>query len=562
MRVHKPRFDNGERNIGITQKTRFLHRCSRRMLAAAVCLVTVLSTGVGMSFSSQANAVDAADSVDATGESNSLTKTQFDQFYHYQASQGFMNDIQTIWKGSDGYYHFMYLQNANYRHDDDGTVWYHVKTKDFVHYTNVGVSIPKFNGVWYWMATGSVITNENGFYGDLSKTDLVAYFTSYIDGVQKQFVAYSKNGGRTFEPYRDAAIMSAPDASSNFRDPYISYDARSKTLMMYLAEGDRIGTYSSKDGVAFTEVGDTMLDAEALGGKDLGTIECPNIKTLYDPQTGERKTILFFGANGYQYGQTTGTYYMVGHLDGKNVFVPEQQPKRVDDGSDYYGANFMQQGDAALISLAWMGNWGYSDKTIADENGTAYRLGSLSLAHRLKLRGQAGNYTLDNTFVEPSSLYARAVKGTAYGSRSHRQLLDVTRSTSQNAVLRFSTVSGESRLGGDITVSLTHKDASETIEYSAATGDYSVSRTTTRIQDSGGVYEYTKKITANSGIASPATLTFHIIQDQSSVEFFVQGSGKSYSMARYTTDSKSKITVSSNASVKLSYSLNDIVRSR
>ena len=56
------------------------------------------------------------------------------------------------------------------------------------------------------------------------------------------------------------------------------------------------------------------MNSGALNGKDLGLIECPNLKTMCDTTTGTTKTVMFFGANGYNYGQTSGSYYMVGTL--------------------------------------------------------------------------------------------------------------------------------------------------------------------------------------------------------------------------------------------------------
>ena len=54
---------------------------------------------------------------------------------------------------------------------------------------------------------------------------------------------------------------------------------------------------------------------------------------------------------------------MVGHLDDNGVFVAEQQPKRVDDGSDYYASNYFQTSDNTnILSIGWLGNWEYSCK--------------------------------------------------------------------------------------------------------------------------------------------------------------------------------------------------------
>lgn len=40
-----------------------------------------------------------------TASASTLTSQEFQPVNHYQPKAGFMNDIQTIWKGTDGYIH-------------------------------------------------------------------------------------------------------------------------------------------------------------------------------------------------------------------------------------------------------------------------------------------------------------------------------------------------------------------------------------------------------------------------------------------------------------------------
>lgn len=109
------------------------------------------------------------------------TSTEYQQINHYNTSAGFMNDIQTLFKGADGYFHLYYLLNSNYKSDNDGTEWYHVRTKDWEHFEDQGVAIPKFTHGWSAVATGSVIDNASGFFKDLPTATIVAYFTSYTE---------------------------------------------------------------------------------------------------------------------------------------------------------------------------------------------------------------------------------------------------------------------------------------------------------------------------------------------------------------------------------------------
>lgn len=496
-------------------------------------------------------------------KADNLTASQFEQGYHYNVPRGFMNDVQTIWKGQDGYYHLLYLYNPQYKHTGDGTVWYHVKTRDFIHYENVGISIPKFNGVWYSMATGSVIHNTNHFFKDLPSSALIAYFTSYIDGVQQQFVAYSTDEGQSFTPYKKTPIMSAKSTTSDARDPYMRYNSKTSKLNMYLAEGDKVGVYESDNGVDFKYIGATSLNQAALLGKDLGTIECPNLKQIYDPDTKELKTVLFFGANGYRYGQTTGSYYMVGHLEENGIFIAEQQPKRVDDGSDYYGANYMQVDADSIISVSWLGNWGYSAACICDEYGECNKLGSLSCAHQLTLSGTSGDYTVANKIIEPTALFSNTVSGNrkvndVEKNEGYAQLLDLKRWSRQNIYLQFSNNDITKSVNKHIRINLKQADAWVRIDYNADNGAYMVSRASERLKDTTAKSNYEKAYVEASGVISPHDLKLHLIEDQSSLEFYFEGQNKTYSLLKYSTNSSTKINVETNGNNNLFYSLDNI----
>ncbi|MEB3363866.1 hypothetical protein SDC49_09330 [Lactobacillus sp. R2/2] len=94
---------------------------------------------------------------------------------------------------------------------------------------------------------------------------------------------------------------------------------------------------------------------------------------------GETKQVLFFGAKAPQAKQTTGTYYIVGHLDDKGMFTPETEAKRLDQGTDYYGANFsgnydLEKADDSLISMGWIGNWNYTNSGIKANQEDFYQI--------------------------------------------------------------------------------------------------------------------------------------------------------------------------------------------
>ena len=139
---------------------------------------------------------------------------------------------------------------------------------------------------------------------------------------------------------------------------------------MYVAEGNALGVYQSQDGINWTKEdskGDSKILPETFfkgrNWQDNAPIECPVLKAMTTTD-GQDKQVLFFGAKDTASGETTGTYYTVGHLDGNGLFIADTGTKRLDQGSDYYGANFtgsnrIEESNHNLISLGWVGNWNY-----------------------------------------------------------------------------------------------------------------------------------------------------------------------------------------------------------
>ncbi|WP_019321388.1 glycoside hydrolase family 32 protein [Streptococcus mutans] len=485
----------------------------------------------------------------------SSESAEYQQTNHYNTPKGFMNDIQTIFKGSDGYYHMYYLLNSNYKLANDGTEWYHVRTKDWEHFENLGIAIPKFVNGWSAVATGSIFQNSNQFFKDLPTSAIVAYFTSYTDTGQHQYVAYSLDNGSSYQPYNNGKpVMTSQTKEQNARDPYIWYNSNSKRLMMYLAEGDKIGIYASSDGKNWAYQGATVLNQYTLGGKDLGLVECPNLKTFYDSATNTTKHVLFFGANGYQYGSTTGTYYMVGHLDTQGNFVPEQNAERLDQGSDYYGANFYQESDCVVKSIAWMGNWDYLQGQILDDQGQESKhLGSVSSARDITMVKRDDKYVLEsylknnNSRTNTVSYQSNADTAKLADDGYHKTLLSVSRWHSQELSLKFQ--ANAATLNGHIRLIFKQADAQVSLDYNTDNGYYEVKRTSSKIIGSQKV-NYERSYVVDSHWNRQKELNIYLVADKSSLEFALPN-GQTYSMVKLSTASDMDIVIETSGSNRL-----------
>ena len=350
--------------------------------------------------------------------------------YHIHNAQGWSNDVQTITQNPDGSYNIYFLHSvdgATNPFGPNGQDWEHVTTKDWIHFSDEGISINSHGtnnpNSWKSAWTGSVITN-NGDIAGVPKGAEVAYFSglSKKDGSQNIWGAWSDDGGKTFtHALNDGAPVlawnqaGASDKKDQERDADVIY--WNNELLMYCAEGDQLGVYKSTDGVHWTKA-DPSGQSKVLGStffKGLNwtsadiPVECPQIRTMKTPN-GQTKTVLFYGTKGASDNpaQTTGTYYIVGHLNQNGLFVPETNARRLDLGSDYYGTNVngndsLNDAHSSLIGLGWVGNWNYTSQGVYNnQNAHQYP------ADKSQLENHLGAYTLPRTLVLGNNLQISA----------------------------------------------------------------------------------------------------------------------------------------------------------
>lgn len=350
---------------------------------------------------------------------DSLTETAHTPVYHLETSQGWSNDLQTInWNEKGGYYDIYFLHSvdgATNAFGPHGQNWSHCTTKDFVHFSNqndaissnVDNSMSSNEQSWKSAWTGSVVQNQGNIAG-VPKGDYVAYFSGLkkSDGSQNIWAAWSDDNGRTFShvlnngnPVLPYNASFASNDKDNERDAYVCY--WNGKILMYCAEGDKLGVYQSKDGVNWSKAdpagASKVLPSTFMKGVNWTDankpIECPCLKMMTTPN-GQTKAVLFYGDKTPQDGQTTGTYYVVGHLDQNGLFAADSDAKRLDLGSDYYGSNFsgtddLNKPNSSIDTIGWVGNWSYTSNGVHNsQDGTGPytgRLGSYTLPRKLTL---------------------------------------------------------------------------------------------------------------------------------------------------------------------------------
>ncbi|OAK93637.1 hypothetical protein IQ06DRAFT_298968 [Phaeosphaeriaceae sp. SRC1lsM3a] len=290
--------------------------------------------------------------------------------YHITPESKWLNDPQRpFFLG--GEWHLYYLYNSDWDKSNPGaggTEWYHVTSVDMVQWTRRGVAIRKYqrnpgSGVYLGdIETGSAVidtANSAGFGRDA----VVAVLTQMQDGIQQQSLFYSQDNGYTFTSFDGNPVMPSPDpgAKPAFRDPKIIWDDKAGHWVTSMAEGSKIGFYTSADLKTWTYVsGFSPIDS----GVDLGTLECPDLYQIdLDGNSMSRVWILAVGANGYRYGKTVGTVYWAGKWDGTQFTPTTSFPQWMDEGPDFYATVSWENPNDKYGSryvIGWMNNWEYA----------------------------------------------------------------------------------------------------------------------------------------------------------------------------------------------------------
>ena len=509
--------------------------------------------------------------------------------YHLTTKDGWSNDLQSIvWNEKGRYYdlYFLHSQTADDPNEAGHQNWYHTTTKDFVHFTEQNEALvadgPEAPFTWSSAWTGTVLVN-NGQIAGVPKGAYVAYFSGlqkHDGGSQNIWAAWSDDNGKTFKhvlnnasPVIDHSWDFTSKNKVDERDPAVVY--WNNKMLMYVAEGDAIGVYQSTDGIHWSKAdknGESKVMPytymRGLNTEGHMPVECPVLRSMKMPN-GQVKQVLFFGAKAPKEGQTTGTYYVVGHLDKNGLFAAETKAKRLDQGSDYYGANFsgssnLGKPDTNITTMGWIGNWSYTANGVHNDQDAnsefTKHLGSYSLARDIKL---------DNNM----NLSQRPIYGVKKNSKT---MLNVTKDNPQNLARRLTTrgrdtngpvynlydipnleanklydLSFYNRNGlykGRVYIDIWQGKDYVRINYDPSNGNYVVNSYAGEL-DKGrngqgassfyfdGLLGNGNGYLNNSGVKNVKNFNLQVFTDKNSVELFFPN-GQSYTIARFSSSDK------------------------
>ncbi|WP_260982518.1 glycoside hydrolase family 32 protein [Arthrobacter sp. U41] len=313
--------------------------------------------------------------------------SRFRPSYHITPGKNWMNDPQRPIL-VDGLWHYYYLYNAGYP-QENGTEWYHLTSTDLVHWKDEGVAIAKYKNGLGDIETGSAVVDHENSAG-FGAGAVIAVMTQQDQGIQRQSLFYSTDNGYSFAEYEKNPIMENP-GQPHWRDPKIIRDEAHGQWVMALAEGGKIGMYTSTDLKAWQY-------ASGIERTGLGTLECPELFQLdLDGDPSKRTWVLAASANGSEEGFTTGVAYWTGTWDGTRFTATDEAHQWLDAGSDFYAAVTWDdprltesQRMSSRHAIGWMNNWAYARQLPTED----WHGGADSMVRDISLKTIGGKPTL------------------------------------------------------------------------------------------------------------------------------------------------------------------------
>ncbi|MFF9901704.1 glycoside hydrolase family 32 protein, partial [Streptomyces longispororuber] len=190
--------------------------------------------------------------------------------YHFTVSDQWKNDPQRpVW--IDGEYLYYYLYNADYLTGGttSGTAWRLATSTDLVRFHDQGVAVPKDttpNGD-VWSGCAVVDTDDTAGFGAGAVIVLATMEPDENTNSQAQYLYYSTDGGRTFQPHGTGPVLPNPGVK-DFRDPKVIRDEERARWVMALTENTKVGIYHSDDLKQWTYAGGFVKEG-------IGVLECP-----------------------------------------------------------------------------------------------------------------------------------------------------------------------------------------------------------------------------------------------------------------------------------------------
>lgn len=261
--------------------------------------------------------------------------------FHIAPPHGLLNDPNGLFE-KDGVYHIFYQWFPlgpvhGLKH------WYHLTTKDFIHFKDCGVGIaPENDFDFLGCYSGMTFEKEDIFYTGIDSNNLpaVCYARISKDRIEKKGVIVPLNYDIT---------------TVNFRDPFV-FKKEDYYLMLVGGENPEnkgiIPVYKSFNKFDYNYIGNLKLKDYPFGYM----LECPNYFEK------EEKGILFFSPQGiespnkYDFRNVFSVIYMIGNTINDSLEFDAKNIYEMDKGFDFYAPQIFKDEKGRDILYAWLGN--------------------------------------------------------------------------------------------------------------------------------------------------------------------------------------------------------------
>jgi len=327
---------------------------------------------------------------------------QYRPQFHFSPKTSWMNDPNGLVFHKDQYHLF-------YQYYPDSTVWGpmhwgHATSRDLTHWNHEPIALYP-DSLGYIFSGSAVIDHQNtSGLGTEENPAMVAVFTYHnMDGerggrtdFQTQGIAYSLDGGLTWEKYKDNPVIDNPGIK-DFRDPKVFWHEPSQKWILVLVAGDHAQIYQSFNLIDWTFASSFGHDQGAHGG----VWECPDLFALTTDQ-GTQKWVLSVSINPGGPNGGSATQYFVGEFDGTSFSTDQKDIKWLDQGRDNYaGVTYNDAPNNDRVLIGWMSNWDYAQVT-----PTAPWRSAMTLARKLELKVEDANFFLVQKPILDSALIA------------------------------------------------------------------------------------------------------------------------------------------------------------
>lgn len=293
------------------------------------------------------------------------TTTKEDPFYpcwHIAPNCGLLNDPCGLHQ-RDGLHHIFYQWFPagpvhGLKH------WYHLTTKDFIHFTDKGIALlPENSFDSHGCYTGMTLNTPEG---------ASVYYTGIEGEAQIPSICIGNFDGEHITGCRKIIGREPSVSTMNFRDPCVFLRDGSYFMLVGAENPGHKGTlllYSAKEPDCFRLEGNVDLGDYPFGYM----LECPNYFEIMG------KGILFFspmgieGGNRYDFRNVFSVVYAAGEpLDVENRRFSYGNFYEMDKGFDFYAPQTYLDEHGRQILLGWLGN--SKSEYPTDKNNWAHML--------------------------------------------------------------------------------------------------------------------------------------------------------------------------------------------